>query len=216
MRNISLKRTIIASAVMILTMFGVSYLDHVEEIHPNKPLSTFPTHIGEWIGKEERFDDRIYDVLGVDDSFLCDYVTSDGRQVQLYIGFYQSQRQGDLIHSPKNCIPGGGWNIVRTSLEELVIPDTNPGIIKVVKLVIQKGNQRQVVLYWFQSRGRFIHSEYMQKIYLVIDSIVRNGTDGSFIRLNTPIINGDEIHTLEYMRSFSKLLIPILKEYIPS
>jgi|GEM_PF-6521555 len=107
----SIKRTIIASALMILTMVCLRYMTHGENIQPNKPLSTFPKQIGEWTGKEERFDKRIYDILGVDDSFLCHYRTSDGRQVNLYVGFYESQREGDLIHSPKHCMPGPGGTL---------------------------------------------------------------------------------------------------------
>lgn len=212
----SLRRTLIASALMILTTVSLTYLSHGENVHPNKPLSTLPKQIGEWVGKEKRFDERIYDKLGVDDSFLCNYRTSHGGQVNLYVGFYQSQREGELIHSPKNCMPGGGWNIIRTSTEELIVPDTNPGKINVIKLILEKGDQQQVVLYWFQSRGRFIASEYMQKIYLVMDSITKNRTDGSFVRLIGPVVNGDEEKTSEYMKHFAKLLLPILQEYIPS
>ncbi|MDY7036197.1 MAG: EpsI family protein, partial [Thermodesulfobacteriota bacterium] len=109
-----------------------------------------------------------------------------------------------------------GWNIISTSLEESILPETNQGKIKMIKLILQKGSQRQVVLYWFQSRGRFIASEYMQKIYLVIDSITRQRTDGSFVRLIAPIIGGSEEQTLKYMQNFVKTLIPILQEYIPS
>ena len=201
---------------MILTMVLMSYMGNGEDIQPNKPLSTFPVEIGDWLGQETRFDQEIYDAVGVDDSFLCNYQSSDGRQVQLYIGFYQSQREGDLIHSPKNCMPGGGWNIIRTSLEDLTIPDSNPENIKLIKLDLQKGDQRQIVLYWFQSRGRFISSEYLQKIYLVIDSITRHRTDGSFVRLISPVRNGYEEKTLEELKDFAKLLIPVLQEYLPS
>jgi len=201
---------------MILTMVCLKYLSHGENTQLNRPFSTFPKQIGEWVGKEDHFDKRIYDVVGVDDSLLCSYTTSDGRQVHLYIGFYRSQREGDLIHSPKHCMPGAGWNIIQVSLEELIIPNHNPGRIKLIKLVLKKGAQRQVVLYWFQSRGRFISSEYMQKIYLVIDSIIKHRTDGSFVRLIAPVNNNDEEKTVKNLKDFAKLLIPILQEYIPS
>jgi EpsI family protein len=212
----SFKHTLIASALMILTMLCLRYVSQGEEIKPNKPFSTFPMKIGAWVGKQERFDERVYDVLGVDDSFLSTYQTTDGRNVQLYVGFYRSQREGDLIHSPKNCMPGAGWNITRTSLEELIIPNSNPKRIKVIKLILQKGPHRQIVLYWFQSRGRFIASEYMQKIYLVMDSITRHRTDGSFVRLIAPVVGGDEEKTLTDMKDFARLLLPVLQEYIPS
>ena len=162
------------------------------------------------------FDQKIYDLVGVDDSFLANYSNPDIGHIQLYVGFYKSQKEGDLIHSPKHCVPGSGWNIIRTSLEELRIPNHNPGTIKVIKLIIAKGSKRQIVLYWFQSRGRFIASEYMQKIYLVIDSITRHRTDGAFVRLIAPIFNGDEKKTLTNLKSFASLLIPVLQEYLPS
>jgi EpsI family protein len=209
------KRTLIACALMLLTMVSVRYLTHARDVEPTKPFSSFPKKIGEWIGKEERFDQRIVDVLGVDDSILFDYRRPDGRQVQLYVGYYHSQREGALIHSPKNCMPGAGWNIVHTSLEKLSLTSYNPDHIQVIKLILQKGSQRQVVLYWFQSRGRFIHSEYWQKIYLVIDSITRSRTDGSFVRLISSVTK-DEQTTLETLKSFAKQVIPILNNYIPS
>jgi EpsI family protein len=212
----SFKHTLTASALMILTMVLLNYLSHTEDIHPNKPFITFPKQIGEWAGKEYHFEAKIYKILGVDDSFLGSYRTSDGRQVDLYIGFYQSQREGDLIHSPKNCMPGGGWNIVHTSIEEITTPGTNPENNKVIKLMLQKGAQKQVVLYWFQSRGRIINSEYMQKIYLVVDSIIHHRTDGSFIRLITSVENGDEDKALNTLKDFAVQLMPILYEYIPS
>ncbi len=212
----SFKHTLTASALIILTMVFLNYLSHTESIHPNKPLSTFPTQIGEWSGEEYRLEEKIYKVLGVDDSFLGNYRTSDGRRVQLYIGFYQSQREGDLIHSPKNCMPGSGWNIVHTSLEEITIPRGNPGKYKVIKLILEKGAQKQVVIYLYQSRGRIINSEYMQKIYLVVDSIARHRTDGSFVRLITSVTHGEEDMGLNALKDFAVQLMPILNEYIPS
>ncbi len=210
------KRTLIASAIMLLTAVSISFLSHTRNTPLKKPFSSFPNQIGEWTGKEERFEQRIYDVLGVDDSILSNFQTSDGRQVQLYVGFYQSQREGDLIHSPKNCMPGAGWNIINTSIEELIIPNYNPEKIHLINLMLKKGDQRQVALYWFQSRGRFISSEYLQKIYLVIDSITRQRTDGSFVRLIAPVLKRDEEKAVKDMKDFAKLLIPILEEYIPS
>jgi len=201
---------------MILTMVFLNYLSHTEDIRPNKPFSTFPKQIGQWTGEEYHFEEKIYKILGVDDYVLGDYRTSDGRQINLYIGFYQSQREGELIHSPKNCMPGAGWNIVHTSIEEITIPGTNPDKIKTIKLMLQKGAQKQIVLYWFQSRGRIIASEYMQKIYLVVDSIIRHRTDGSFVRLVTSVENGDEDKALNTLKDFAVQLMPILNEYIPS
>ncbi len=192
----------------------VYHFRNFRNVKPLKPLSTFPTKIGPWFGQVERFPQEVYDLLGVDDSFLCDYRTPDGRVINLYIGYYESQREGELIHSPKNCMPGAGWNITRTSITSIHIPEGNPGKICVIKLLLQKGKDRQLVLYWFQSRGRIISSEYWQKIYLVIDSILKRRTDGSFIRLIAPILHNEK-ETETYMKSFVQRIFPILEQYLP-
>ena len=109
-------------------------------------MSTFPKSIDEWKGSENFFDPRVYEVLGVDDSVLLNFGSPDGKPVQLYVGYYGSQREGDLIHSPKNCLPGSGWLITRTANETLILPEKK---IDVVKLVMVKGEEKQIVLYWF-------------------------------------------------------------------
>jgi len=211
----SFKHTLTAAAIMILTT-GILYsVSHGENVHPNKPFETFPKQIGEWVGKEKFLAENMLEEVGADDYFLADYNNSKGHWINLYVSFYQSQQEGDLIHSPKNCMPGAGWSIPRTSLEELEFPGDNPHKIKAIKLDLTKGPRKQIMLYWFQSRGRFISSEYMQKIYLVIDSITRQRTDGSFVRLIAPIVN-NEAETLNHLKDFARQIMPDLKEYIPS
>ena len=197
-------------------MIGVKLFGHAEQIPLKKILSSFPNQVGEWLGKQEYFDKQIYDSLGVDDAFLGNYTTPDGRLIQLYIGYYETQREGHLIHSPKHCLPGAGWNILSRSIEEIIIPKTNPGKLRAVKLFVEKGGQRQSVLYWFQSGKRFIASEYMQKIYLVVDAITRKRTDGAFVRVMSPLKDESIEETVSYLKDFAKTLLPILKEYIPS
>jgi EpsI family protein len=214
--QMAIKQTLIASAIMIFTAVFLNYVSFSEDMKLHKPFSTFPKQIGEWQGVEQRFEDRIYKILGVDDSILATYRNSDGKQVQLYVGYYQSQRKGDLIHSPKNCMPGSGWNIVSSSIEELSVPDTDYKKIKTIRFKLKNGLHEQSVLYWYQSRGRIISSEYLQKIYLVIDSITRRRTDGSFVRLIAPIQNGDEESTIDFVKDFARLIFPILIEYIPA
>ena len=129
----SFKHTLIAAAIMILStgmLFSISHGG--EDIHPNKAFETFPKQISEWVGKDKFFDEDMLKVVGVDDYFLADYNNSKGQWMNLYIGFYQSQREGDLIHSPKNCMPGAGWSIPRTSLEELDFPGDTPHKIKAI------------------------------------------------------------------------------------
>ena len=210
-----LKQTLIASAVMLASALLMQYATQSESVPPSRPLSEFPLRIDSWVGNPERFDDRVYQVLGVDDTFLATYRNPDRAWIQLYVGFYRSQREGDLIHSPKNCMPGGGWSIVDTSVEPVAVPSRDAPI-EAVKLILEKGAHRQVVLYWFQSRGRFIASEYLQKVYLVIDSITRHRTDGSFVRLIAPVDPRGEEAALNTLKSFAAEIVPTLETYLPA
>ncbi len=207
------KRTITIIVIMLSTSLLLGFLSNPEITKPSKSFDAFPLKFGKWQGIKSNLDQEIYRILGVEDYILADYRSSQGESVNLYIGFYQSQKEGDLIHSPKNCMPGAGWNITDTSIE--TINFSNNGSKNVIKLLIQKGSEKQLVLYWFQSRGRIISSEYMQKIWLVIDSITKHRTDGSFVRLTSKIISNEK-ESLKLLKEFAKKIYPSLNEYIPS
>lgn len=209
------RRYAAASALMLFALGYILFFSDSESVPAKMDLDTFPKAIAGWRGSEDFFDPQVYDVLGVDDSVLINYRSSDEKPVQLYVGYYQSQREGDLIHSPKNCLPGSGWLITNTSIERLTLPGVTTREIDVVKLILQKGAGRQVVLYWFQSRGRFIASEYLQKIYMVWDSLTKNRTDEAFVRLIAPVGTKGEAFTTEYLKKFAVTAIPVLEAYLP-
>ncbi len=211
-----LRNAIIASLFMVTTAFGTGFLGKVQDVAIKKPLAEFPLTVGDWTGRQSSFDQEIYDALGVDDSVLADYRNADGDSVNLYVGFYQSQREGEIIHSPKNCMPGAGWKIVQTRLEDVDVPGNAIGKFEAIKLTLQNGESRSIVLYWFQSRGRIISSEYHEKIYLVVDSIFKGRTDGSFVRLIAPVVDGDEKAALDNLKEFAVLIFPRLGEHLPS
>lgn len=188
-------------------------MNHGMDVQPLKPFSTFPKEIGEWKGQEQFFSSEIYQAVGVDDSTLISFMNPMNESIQLYIGYYKSQKEGDLIHSPKNCMPGAGWEISDTQLVDVDISKDKS--IKIIKLLLEKGPEKQIVLYWFHSRGRIINSEYKQKLFLVIDSIFRSRTDDSFVRLIAPVDKKNDKETVEYMKRFIIQMFPILDEYIP-
>ncbi|MCK5097875.1 MAG: EpsI family protein [Desulfobacteraceae bacterium] len=209
----SYKRTITIIVIMLLTATLLSFLSNPEIIRPNKSFDSFPLKFGKWQGVKSKLDKEIYNSLGVDDYFFANYRSTQGEIVNLYIGFYQTQKEGDLIHSPKNCMPALGWNIIDTSIEKVNL--TNTDTQNFAKLLLQKGSEKQIVLYWFQSRGRIISSGYMQKIWLVIDSITKHRTDGSFVRLISMVTDNEE-ESLELLIEFAKNIYPSLNEFIPS
>lgn len=208
-------RTVTVSLIMIATAILLLNFKKVEAKKVNQPLSEFPRIIGQWQGEPDRFDSWFYEKSGVDDSILSNFRDSNGNSVQLYVGYYESQREGDIIHSPKNCMVGGGWNIVSTEKIKIANPANSSRPLNAVLLKMKSGAHDQLVLYWYYSRGRTITSEYFQKIYLVLDAITRQRTDGSFIRLISPVLD-DEQQTLESLKKFAVDILPIIEAYIPS
>jgi len=207
-------RTVITIVILFIAAGLTHFAAQSERTAPNKPFSEFPLEIDNWKGITSELDEKVYNILGVEDYILANYRRPSGEMVNLYVGFYQSQKEGDIIHSPKNCMPGAGWNITETSIE--TVPLDNSGkSMKVIKLLLQKGPEKQIVLYWFQSRGRIISSEYMEKVWLVIDSITRHRTDGSFVRLITPVVK-DETTAVNLLKEFAQKAFPFLNEHIPN
>ena len=200
--------------IFLATAGLTRFVSQSENIRPNLSFDAFPLEINEWRGTRSRLDEDIYNILGVEDYVMADYRDVHGRGINLYVGFYQSQSQGDIIHSPKNCLPGAGWKIVDARTEALRFNGSGSPT-KVARLLLKKGEASQVVLYWYQSRGRIIFSEYWQKIWLVVDSITRHRTDGSFVRLIAPVLESED-KTLNRLKVFAEQIKPYLDRHIPS
>jgi EpsI family protein len=152
-----------------------------------QPLTQLPRQLGLWTGSSDlAFADDIVAQLGVDEYINRRYVAADASvaPIALYIGYYNSQRQGDTIHSPQNCLPGAGWQPVETG--DVLIPGA-AGAARVNQYVIQKGIDRQLVLYWYQGRGRIVANEYTNKLLLMYDAATLHRTNGALVRVIAPI-----------------------------
>lgn len=207
-------RTSIIAAIMLITGGWVSYLDKSAPQEINLPLSAFPMEIGNWKGVAGKFDAWVYDKVGVDDSILAHYQDDIGTSMELYVGYYKSQREGGLSHSPRNCMVGSGWNI--SKIKVITIPDkADLHPMQAVCLEMVKASEKELVLYWYYERGRIITSEYHKKYYLILDALTRKRTDGALIRLISRV-SGSEEAALEKMTQFASELFPILKRHIPA
>lgn len=187
-----------------------------EEIKPPRsPLNTFPLALGDWRAQESSLSVDIELALGFDDYVLADYRREAGELVNFYVAYYSSQRKGVSPHSPQVCIPGGGWVI--SSLDRVNFPLDDGSPMDVVRVVIDKGSQRQLVYYWFEQRGRRIANEYAMKWHLLSDSIVRNRTDGALVRVVTPLRPNEAIEAGdERLKSFVRLSAPLLGPFVPN
>jgi EpsI family protein len=178
-------------------------------------LYEFPAQVGDWVGRRDTLENVYLDALRLDDYALADYRGPDGQLVNFYAAYYQSQDSSRAIHSPHDCIPGGGWEITR--FEQRTFPaEGTTGAFKVNRAVVQLGGQRQIVYYWFQERGRHLTSEYAARWYLFWDALTRKRTDGALVRFVAsvpPGANETEVDT-RIMR-LASVIEPTLSRYVP-
>jgi EpsI family protein len=174
-----------AAFIIVMTSAYVNiFLGKSEAKVAREPLSSFPNDVGEWSGTDQAIPAPMLRNLGVDEHLMRRF--SDGKEsIWLYLGYYNNQMEGAVPHSPRHCYPGSGFTPIKA--DTITIPVNYPGKreIRPNRYVFAKGMQREVVIYWYQSRGRAIADEYEEKIYLVFDSILRNRSDGALVRFST-------------------------------
>lgn len=215
-------RTLVLFLCLVVTAGVVARADRAEPVAIRQTLDKFPTSIGEWNGVPQApFTKDILAILGVDDYLTRAYFTPNRSEgVGVYIGYYQSQRQGDTMHSPLNCLPGAGWQPVSKSFMTLDVPtrDSASRSIEINRYVITKGLERHLVLYWYQSHDRVVASEYWGKVYLVADAVRTNRTDGSLVRVIVPTTSDDvgEARAEATGVRFVRAMFPHLAEFLPS
>lgn len=207
----SLSSPLIASLLSLgLVTIVVFSIDKREEFIPSRiAFPEFPLQLGDWRGTHEIMESVVIDKLELSDYILADYVKEASPPVNLYVAYYESQRKGVSPHSPRVCIPGGGWQITD-------IMRTHLGDLPVNRIVIKKGDATQLVYYWFQQRGRRLANEYIMKWYLFKDALLLNRTDGALVRLTTPVSAGEKLSDADTrLRDFAQSLLPVLPAFIP-
>ena len=215
-------RLYVLALVFVVATGVIARATKSEPVSIRNSFVSFPMTVNTWRGRQgEPFDPKVLKVLGVDEYLNLEYSRTADLPIGLYIGYYKSQREGDTMHSPLNCLPGAGW--APESQSYLTIPvSTSPGAapqpITVNRYLIRKGTDRLLVLYWYQSHGRVVASEYSSKIFMVLDAIRTNRTDGALVRVITPVLDGDAGAAQAEKRTvgFIQGMVPTLREYLPS
>ncbi len=191
-------------------LLSISVTDR-EEIIPNRAdFFDFPMQVGEWNGIRDTIEQVYLDALKLTDYVMANY-QRDALPgiVNYYVAYYASQRSGESAHSPRSCIPGGGWKI--QNLEQVKLAGHRANRVEIVM-----GEHKQLVYYWFQQRGRFIINEYLVKWYLFWDSLTRNRSDGALVRLTTPVGPTEQWSDADQrIRDFALALDDRLTEYVP-
>jgi EpsI family protein len=177
-------------------------------------LGSLPRTLGAWTAVAETpLDADAREVLRVDDYVNRTYAGPGERRVNLYVGYWASQRQGDTIHSPQNCLPGSGWQPVESSRTTLVV---NGRRIPITRYLIERGGERQLAYYWFQGRGRVTANEYANKFWLVVDAARLHRSDGAIVRVMAPLRPSEGAEpAAASLGAFAGALFPGLERYLP-
>lgn len=206
-----------SGAVLVVAAIFASFLGQRSPVEPQRlSFAEFPAAIGAWQGKPDRIEQIYLDILKLDDYIITDFVSENGRVVNFYVAYYASQTKGESAHSPRSCIPGGGWQIA--SLSEVPLGQKSQSGVeqKTNRAVIRQGEYTQLVYYWFQGRGRIITNEYMVKWYLFWDALTKNRTDGALVRLTTVVGPGEDLEEADRrLMEFVRQVSDTLDEYVP-
>ncbi|HEX8424201.1 MAG TPA: EpsI family protein [Pyrinomonadaceae bacterium] len=204
-------------AVLLVGGTVVNLWEHIGEASVvRRELKEFPTALGPWQqrGVDARFDAQTESVLRADDYLARDFVLPDGRFANFYVGYYGSQRNGATYHSPLNCLPGAGWTL--NDPETIRITPANGGApFEANRYIIQNGDSRQLLIYWYQGRGRAVASEYWGKIYTVVDSVKRRRSDGAMVRVIVPV-QKSEADALALATDLAAQAAPLLPGFVPN
>ena len=203
---------IIGITIVLLAALSTFTIKHRDEVIPERAyFSQFPLEINGWKGRTYQFENGENDVLQLKDYLLVNFNKAN-TNINMYAGYTDSQRSGSVPHSPKSCIPGGGWEITNTKIHEIAID--NAKTIKVTRMVIAKGESEQIVYYWFHQRGRDLSNEYSMKFALLYDAIKMNRTDGAIVRYTAQVYKS-ETEADKALAEFIRETYPLLPRYIP-
>jgi EpsI family protein len=204
-------RVSITGLVLVGGIFATHSFRPKEPAGPQRPLREFPSAIGFSHGEDRPFEKQVVQAIGADDYINRVYVGSTPA-IELYIGYYKDQRSGDRIHSPKNCLPGSGWEPVHSTSVQIGLAKGVPVLVN--GYLVAQGSRRDMVLYWYQSHGRIIASEYRAKFWLVADGLKRRSTDGAMIRIWTTAADGEAIAQARAV-DFARRVYPQVAEFLP-
>ncbi len=186
-----------------------------EQAAPREQLALFPMQLGDWTGRELGVPEAVRDFLGDGDFMARLYYRSPEEPfVDFFVAYFPTQRTGNTIHSPQNCLPGAGWTPVEKA--RVVLKGPNGEVVRANRYIIAKGLDRRLVLYWYQAHGRAVASEYWAKFYLVADSIRLNRSDGALVRVVTSFRDKQDLPAAEARaRDFAAQVLPVLDHFIP-
>jgi EpsI family protein len=215
-KSSTLRFAFLLVAILAVGVF-VNAWAYLGEAHVDrKALKDFPEQLGAWQKSrpDQIIDEPTMKVLRASDYLLRDFRGPDGKVANFYVGYYASQRDGASYHSPLNCLPGSGWQL--SSPDHVVISLADGNSFTANKYVIQNGDYKNVMIYWYQGRGRAVASEYWGKVYTVIDSVRLRRSDGAMVRVTVPFSGSGEAAALASAKDLSAKAAAALSDFVPN
>lgn len=215
-RNLTLPYYCAATFVILIIAVSL-FLSNREEMVPGRMIFTqYPKEMADWKGSPRKMEQTYIDALKFEDYILSNYYNSENQMVNFYVAYYDSQRKGESVHSPKSCLPGSGAAELESGIAEVPGVQINGEQLKVNRYVISDKGQTSLIYYWFQQRGRVITSEYMVKWWLFADSILKNRSDGSLVRITISVPENREPSEMDpVLADFTKQIATNLSDYVP-
>ena len=208
----------IVVAILLGTTLAVSHtVDFREKIPAKKNLAQFPLKIDKWTAdRHQKMAQKFLNVLDLSEYVIMDYLNPEGKRINFYVAYYESQSKGASIHSPATCLPGSGWSFNQSGTVKITGVPGRYGTYEVNRAVMRFGNNIQITYYWFPARGRILHNAYQLKIYNFWDSLTQQRTDGALVRLITPVYKDEKVGDAETrLQNFVRDVAPVLDKYIP-
>jgi len=206
------------AVILLGATLAISYtVDFREKIPTKKNLDQFPLKVGEWTADHRLPMAQYYiDTLDLSEYVFINYQRLDGKKLNFYVAYYESQRKGESIHSPATCLPGSGWSFDQSGTVKITNVPENNGTMEVNRAVMQLGRNKQVTYYWFPVRGRILNNAYQLKIYNFWDALTQQRTDGALVRLITSVYQDENLEDAEKrLQGFVRDVVPALEKYLP-
>jgi len=206
------KSFLLLACALLATLIYTNFLTSVQAVPLAKNFDQFPTTIGNFrLVHSQTFSNEVIETAGMDQYLMNQYQDGDGFSTWLYIGYYEEQSQGSIIHSPTNCMPGSGWQY---NMQPPQVVKDNHGVDYTINRVfLQKPGEKQLMHYWYHGRGRIVANEYIDRALMITDSILKRRSDGSLVRITGPM-KETEIDIAK-QEAFISNLIPLLNEFLP-
>lgn len=209
--------------VVIIILLGLTLvlsrgINYREQIPMARSFVDFPLEIGQWKGNRQILEQIIIEELDFTDYVMIDYRKADRKEINFYVAYYETQSKGASIHSPASCLPGSGWSFDEDGVTSISMPEMHEGSMNVSRAFMTKGDAQRLVYYWFPQRdNRILTNLYQLKVYAFWDALTRQRTDGSLVRLITPIYKKENLKGAEErLQAFIREIVPVLNEYLPS